>query len=244
MSLTTGLTQWFEQLTALFGLEGYGGSLLDGAQVTVLVGVSSMAVAILLGLLGAWGKLSGSRLARFITDTYTTIVRGVPELIMLLLVYFGVPTLIQDVSAALGHEVAVNLDPFTAGTLTIGFIYGAFCTEVFRGAFQSIPRGQIEAARAAGMHEILAFRRIRFPLAMRYALPGLGNVWMVLIKATALISIIQLDELMRNARIAANSTHKPFTFYFVASLIFLLITLVSMWGQKYMERWANRGVSR
>jgi len=230
-------------LLELFDLEGYGSSLLDGALVTVLVGVTSMAVAIVLGLLGAWGKLSSSRSANLATHTYTTVVRGVPELIMLLLVYFGVPTLIQDVTAALGHEVAVDLDPFTAGTLTIGFIYGAFCTEVFRGAFQAVPTGQIEAARAAGMHQILIFRRIRFPLAMRYALPGLGNVWMVLIKATALISIIQLDELMRNARIAANSTHKPFTFYFVASLIFLLITVLSMWGQKHLERWANRGVS-
>lgn len=231
-------------LTDLFDLQGYGGSLMDGALLTVLVGVTAMAVAIVLGLLGAWGKLSGSRVARSATDTYTTIVRGVPELIMLLLVYFGVPTLIQDIALALGHDLVINLDPFTAGSLTIGFIYGAFCTEVFRGAFQSVPRGQIEAARAAGMHEMLTFRRIRLPLAMRYALPGLGNVWMVLIKATALISIIQLDELMRNARIAANTTHKPFTFYFVASLIFLLITIVSMWGQKHAERWANRGVRR
>lgn len=231
-------------LSDLFKLEGYGESLIEGALMTVVVGLTAMTVAILLGLLGAWGKLSGSGIARFATDSYTTIVRGVPELIMLLLVYFGVPTLIQDASAALGHELVVDLDPFTAGSLTIGFIYGAFCTEVFRGAFQSVPAGQIEAARAAGMHEILTFRRIRFPQAMRYALPGLGNVWMVLIKATALISIIQLDELMRNARIAANTTHKPFTFYFVASLIFLLITILSMWGQKYAERWASRGVRR
>lgn len=231
-------------LTELFGLQGYGPSLLEGALMTVIVGLTAMSVAILLGLLAAWGKLSGSGLARFLTETYTTIVRGVPELIMLLLVYFGVPTLVQDIGTALGYEFIINLDPFTAGSLTIGFIYGAFCTEVFRGAFLSVPKGQIEAARAAGMHEVLTFRRIRFPQAMRYALPGLGNVWMVLIKATALISIIQLDELMRNARIASNSTHKPFTFYFLASLIFLSITIVSMWGQKYAERWAGRGVRR
>lgn len=228
----------------MFDLEGYGGSLVEGALMTVVVGLTAMSVAILLGLLASWGKLSGSRVARFTTDTYTTIVRGVPELIMLLLVYFGVPTLIQDIAESMGHAVIIRLEPFTAGSLTIGFIYGAFCTEVFRGAFLAVPRGQIEAARAAGMHRVLTFRRIWFPQAMRYALPGLGNVWMVLIKATALISIIQLDELMRNARIAANTTHKPFTFYFVASLIFLFITIVSMWGQKYAERWANRGVRR
>ncbi|MBS1270295.1 MAG: Histidine transport system permease protein HisQ [Gammaproteobacteria bacterium] len=228
----------------MFDLEGYGASLLDGALLTLLVGFTAMVVAILLGLLGAWGKLSGSKTARAATETYTTIVRGVPELIMLLLVYFGVPTLLQDLAGVFGYEWVIDLNPFTAGSLTIGFIYGAFCTEVFRGAFQAVPKGQIEAAHAAGMHEFLTFRRIRFPLAMRFALPGLGNVWMVLIKATALISIIQLDELMRNSRIAANSTHKPFTFYFAASLIFLFITAVSMWGQKYAERRAGRGVRR
>ena len=162
-------------LSEVFDLEGYGVSLLDGALMTVLVGLTAMAVAMVLGLLGAWGKLSGSRPARFITDTYTTIVRGVPELIMLLLVYFGVPTLMQDVAAAMGRELTVDLDPFTAGSVTIGFIYGAFCTEVFRGAFQAVPKGQIEAARAAGMNDVLMFRRIRLPQAMRNALGANSN---------------------------------------------------------------------
>ncbi len=128
----------------MFDLKGYGGMLLDGLWLTVAVGLSSMLLAVLLGLLGSWGKLSRSRLANFIADTYTTVVRGIPELILLLLVYFGVPTLLQDIAKRLGHDIRIDLDPFLAGTLAIGFIYGAFSTEVFRGAFISIPPGQLE----------------------------------------------------------------------------------------------------
>jgi polar amino acid transport system permease protein/octopine/nopaline transport system permease protein/arginine/ornithine transport system permease protein len=226
----------------LLDLQGYGWLLLKGLQMTVLVGLCAMGVAILFGLLGTWGKFSHSKLANWSADTYTTVVRGVPELILLLLVYYGVPKLIQDGAAALGYELRLDLNPFVAGFVTIGFIYGAFCTEVLRGAFLSVPRGQMEAARAIGMSKTLAFRRVQLPLAMRMALPGLGNVWLVLIKATALISLIQLDELMRNAKLAATATHQPFTFYFLASLLFLGITLVSMLVLKRAETWAKRGV--
>jgi len=227
----------------MFDLKGYGGMLLDGLWLTVAVGLSSMLLAVLLGLLWSWGKLSRNRLANFIADTYTTVVRGIPELILLLLVYFGVPTLLQDIAKRLGHDIRIDLDPFLAGTLAIGFIYGAFSTEVFRGAFISIPSGQLEAARAMGMSRILTFRRILLPQSMRFALPGLGNVWMVLLKATALISIIQLDELMRKTKIAANATHQPFTFYLLASIIFLGLTVVSMLLQHRAEKWANRGIA-
>lgn len=226
----------------MLDLQGYGWLLLQGLQMTVVVGLCAMLVAILFGLLGAWGKFSHSRLANWLADTYTTVVRGVPELILLLLVYYGIPKLIQDGAVAWGYDIRIDLNPFVAGFLTIGFIYGAFCTEVLRGAFLSVPRGQMEAARAIGMSKLLAFRRVQLPLAMRMAIPGLGNVWMVLIKATALISLIQLDELMRKAKIAATATHQPFTFYFIASLLFLGITLVSMLVLKRAETWARRGV--
>lgn len=226
----------------MFDLKGYGGLLLDGLWLTIAVGLSSMLLAILLGLLGSWAKLSHNRFANRLADLYTTVVRGIPELILLLLVYFGIPTLIQDVAARLGHEITIDLNPFMAGTMAIGFIYGAFSTEVFRGAFMSIPPGQLEAARAMGMGRLLSFRRILLPQAMRFALPGLGNVWMVLLKATALVSIIQLDELMRKTKIAANATHQPFTFYFLASLLYLGLTVVSMLLQSRAERWSNRGI--
>ncbi len=225
-------------------LRGYGWLLLEGARLTVLVGFASMVIAVFLGLIGAWGKLARSRIAQVAASTYTTVIRGIPELVLILLVYYGVPTLIQDIIAAAGREIIVDLNPFTAGVATIGFIYGAFATEVFRGAYLAIPKGQIEAARAMGMSPALTFRRITLPQMWRFALPGLGNVWMVLIKATALISVIQLPELMRNADIASRATRMPFTFYFAASLLYLVITIASMILQQKAEVWANRGVRR
>lgn len=218
--------------------------MLNGAKMTVVVGICAMAIATVLGLIGAWGKLNRSRLIQGATNTYTTIFRGVPELVLILLVYYGVPTLVMDILDSLGTDITIDLNPFVAGVMTIGCIYGAFATEVFRGAYLAVPRGQIEAARAMGMNRVLTFRRILLPQMMRFALPGLGNVWMVLIKATALISVIQLPELMRNAYVAAQSTRQPFTFYFAASLIYLAITIVSMIAQHAAEAWANRGVRR
>ena len=228
----------------MFDLKGYGWILLEGVQVTVVVAVAAMALAAVLGMLGAWAKLSASPAARRSAGVYTTVIRGIPELILLLLIYYGVPTLIQDVLGRLGAEVIIDLNPYSAGVVTIGFIYGAFATEVFRGAFLAVPKGQIEAARAAGMDRALVFRRVMVPQMWRFALPGLGNVWMVLLKATALMSVIQVDELMRNARIAAGATHLPFTFYFAASLFYLGLTVISMVFQSRAEAWADRGVRR
>ena len=226
----------------MFDLKGYGWMLWDGLQLTLLVGLCALVVAMLLGLLGAWGKLSHNWIARRAADTYTTVIRGVPELLLILIVYYGTPTLIQDVLAGFGHDVVVDVNPFIAGVATLGFIYGAFSTEVFRGAILAVPKGQIEAAYAAGMSRTMMVRRVLLPQVWRFALPGLGNVWMVLIKATALISVIQLPELMRNADIAARAVRLPFTFYFAASLIYLGITVASMIGQQRIEAWSRRGV--
>jgi His/Glu/Gln/Arg/opine family amino acid ABC transporter permease subunit len=228
----------------MLDLKGYGWMLWDGVQITLLVGVCAMALALLLGLVGAWGKLSQSKVAHKAADTYTTVIRGVPELLLILIVYYGTPTLIQDVLERFGYDVIIDVNPFLAGFVTIGFIYGAFATEVFRGAYLAVPKGQIEAAYAIGMSRTLMARRVLLPQMWRFALPGLGNVWMVLIKATALISVIQLPELLRNADIAARAVRLPFTFYFAASLIYLAITIVSMIAQQRAEAWAGRGVRK
>jgi His/Glu/Gln/Arg/opine family amino acid ABC transporter permease subunit len=228
----------------MLDLKGYGWMLWDGVQVTLAVGFCALAVALAFGLLGACGKLSGSRGVRVVAETYTTVIRGVPELILILVIYYGVPTLIQDVAASFGYDIFVDFNSFLAGFLTLGFIYGAFATEIFRGAYLAVPRGQIEAAYAIGMDRGLMARRILLPQMWRFALPGLGNVWMVLIKSTALISVIQLPELLRNADIAARAVRLPFTFFFAASLIYLGITIVSMAVQQRAEAWANRGIRR
>ncbi len=226
----------------MFDFQGYLWMLPTGLQLTLLVGLCALVVAMVLGLLGAWAKLSHNWIARRAADTYTTVIRGVPELLLILLVYYGVPTLIQDVLEGFGYDIVIDINPFIAGVMTLGFIYGAFSTEVFRGAILAVPKGQIEAAYAAGMSRPMMVRRVLLPQVWRFALPGLGNVWMVLIKATALISVIQLPELMRNSDIAARAVRLPFTFYFAASLIYLGITIVSMIGQQRIETWARRGV--
>lgn len=211
--------------------------------MTIVVSVSSMGCALVVGLVAAIGKLSRAPLLRGATELYTTIIRGVPELVLLLLIYYGVPTLIQDTASTMGFDVTLSVNPFIAGIGSLTIIYGAFACEVYRAAYLAVPSGQRDAADALGLNRFLAFRKIVLPQMIRYALPGLGNVWMVLVKATALISVIQLPELMRNADIAARSTRMPFTFFFMACLLYLVITLISMWGQARMERWARRGVA-
>jgi len=225
-------------------LEGYWPLLIKGAKLTMVVGSGAMIMAMLLGLATALCKLSNLKSISFIAGMYTTIIRGIPELVLILLVYYGAPTLVQDTFLLMGKEIFIDIDPLIAGTLTIGFIYGAFATEVFRGAFLAVPRGQVEAAKACGMNGLLIFRRVLLPQMWRFALPGLSNVWMVLIKATALISVIQLPELMRNADIAAKNLKKPFTCYFAASLLYLLITILSLLFQQWAEKRADKGVRR
>jgi His/Glu/Gln/Arg/opine family amino acid ABC transporter permease subunit len=225
----------------MFDLDGYSYAIFLGLEQTLLVGLLAMLLACTIGVFGALAKTSSSHTLRIIASFYTATIRGIPELILLLLIFYGVPTLLQDFAANLGLDIIIDLNPFIAGVITLGFIYGAFSVEVFRGAFGQVPTGQIEAARAMGMRPWMIFYRILFPQALRYSIPGLSNVWMLLIKATALISVIQLDEVMRMTKIAANATQKPFTAYLFAALLFLAITLVSIFIQKYLENKYARG---
>lgn len=226
----------------MLDLQGYGWLLLEGVRMTIIVSLASMAGALVVGLFAGIGKLSPLPVLRRTLDLYTTVFRGIPELVLLLLVYYGFPTLIQDSAASMGYDVTLALNPFAAGIGTLTIIYGAYACEVYRAAYLGVPVGQREAAEALGLKPSQAFRKVVLPQMMRYAVPGLGNVWMVLVKTTALISIIQLPELMRNADIAARATRMPFTFFSMACLLYLAITLVSMWIQAKSEHWARRGV--
>lgn len=228
----------------MFDIEGYGLLLLEGFKLTIIVGVFAMVISLLIGLVAALCKLSKFKSLKVLAEIYTTVIRGVPELVLILLVYYGGPTVIQMIASYFGKDIYVDVNPFFAGSVTIGFIYGAFATEVYRGAFMAVPKGQMEAARACGMSGLLTFRRIHLPQMWRFAIPGLGNVWMILIKATALISVIQLPELMRNADVASRATRKPFTCFFLASLLYLFLTIVSLAFQQWAEKKADRGVRR
>jgi His/Glu/Gln/Arg/opine family amino acid ABC transporter permease subunit len=203
-----------------------------------------MLIATAMGMIGALGKLSRMRWARSLADLYTTVIRGVPELVLLLLIYYGGTVLLQYLASLLGHEEPIDINAFVAGVVVIGFIYGAYATEVFRGAFQAVPKGQIEAAMACGMNRRQIFWRIRLPQVWRFAIPGLGNVWLVLLKATSLMSIIGVEELTRKADLAKAPTREPFTFFISAAFIYLVFTAISDFGRHWAEKRANVGVRR
>jgi arginine/ornithine transport system permease protein len=228
----------------MINLHGYGSQILLGLLMTIQAGIASFVLCILLGLIGAGGKLSSNRVLRFIADTYTIIIRSVPDLLLLFLVYFGMTLLLEQVTELFGYDEAVEVPPFAAGVFTIGFVYGAFATEVFRGAILTVPKGQIEAAMAVGMSRLLRWRRILLPQVIRYAIPGLGNVWMVLLKATALMSVVNLDELTRKAFIGSGATRDPLSFFITAAALYLLLTIVSNLGLEWLERRTSRGVRR
>jgi arginine/ornithine transport system permease protein len=224
-------------------LQGYGPSILEGAVLTVEAALAGLALSVLLGLLAALAKLSPALPLRALAGVYTTLIRGVPDLVLMLLVFFGGQMLMNDLSARMGFG-HVDVGPFTAGVLTLGVIYGAYMAETFRGAILAVPKGQLEAARAFGMSPFLVFRRILLPQMLRHALPGFGNNWLVLLKATALLSVIGLDDMVRKATLAAGATRRPFTFYFAVALVFLALTTVSTLLLALAERRVRRGEAR
>lgn len=230
----------------MIDLHGYGPSILEGAIVTAEVAVLSLILAVILGLLGAVAKLSQSSVLNFIANLYTTIIRGVPDLVLMLLIFFGGQVMMNNFSDWLYEsydiDVFFNIDEFIAGVVTIGFIFGAYMTETFRGAFQSVEIGQIEAGKAFGMSKGRIFRRIMFPQMMRHALPGLGNNWLVLLKTTALVSIIGLSDMVRVASDAAKAVHEPFTFLIPVAAAYLLLTAISEWVLKRLKVKYNAGV--
>lgn len=205
----------------------YRGILLQGTLTTCAVGLTALALALALGLVGAWGKLGRSQLGRRVAGAYTTLIRSIPDLCLMLLLYYGGQSLLNATGRATGWWGPLQIHQFTAGVLTIGVIFGAYMTETFRGAFLSIPKGQIEAAVAVGMAPALLFRRVIFPQLLGYALPGLGNNWMVLLKTTALVSIIGLQDVVWQAFTAGRATKNPFAFFIATMAIYLVLTALS-----------------
>jgi His/Glu/Gln/Arg/opine family amino acid ABC transporter permease subunit len=231
-------------LPSFLDLKGYGHLLIDGAMITLSVGVAAMAVALSLGIMGALARLSSHAALRGLGTTYATVIRGIPELVLMLLVYYGGTVLLQWLLSLAGGDVRVDLNAFLAGTLVLGFVYGAYATEIFRGAFLAIPKGQVEAAHAYGMTNGQVFFRIKLPQAWRLAIPGLGNLWLTLLKATSITSVIGLTELARQADLIKAPTKMPFTVFFAASLLYLAMTAISDLVRIRAERWASSGFRR
>ncbi|MFP3517574.1 ABC transporter permease [Pseudomonas sp. SIMBA_077] len=227
-------------LTAL-SLQGFGPLLLEGTWMTLKLSVLSLALSVLLGLLGASAKLSHLTLLRLPAQLYTTLIRGVPDLVLMLLIFYSLQTWLTEFTDAMDWDY-IEINPFSAGVITLGFIYGAYFTETFRGAILSVPRGQTEAATAFGLKRWQQFRFVVFPQMMRFALPGIGNNWMVMLKATALVSIIGLADLVKAAQDAGKSTYQLFYFLVIAALIYLAITSASNVILRRLERRYAAGV--
>ncbi|MPY08458.1 ABC transporter permease subunit [Moraxella catarrhalis] len=217
----------------MFDLQGYGPILLQGTILTIKLGLASLVFGLLFGLLGALAKLSGVWILQKIADAYTTIVRGIPELLMVFFIFFGGSIILATIAKQMGYTGRIDVSQFWAGVTALSIMFGAYATEVFRMAIQDIPKGQWESAQSIGMTPIQTLTRIILPQMWMVALPGLGNLTLVLLKDTALVSLIGLQDLMYFAQRAAQSTQKPFTFYLAAAFIYLaltsVITLFIMW---------------
>lgn len=224
-------------------LQGYGPLILAGTWQTVKLSVLSLALSFVLGLIGAAAKLSKNRVANGAGTVYTTLIRGVPDLVLMLLLFYSLQIWLNNLTDALGWN-EIDIDPFVAGVIVLGFIYGAYFTETFRGAFIAVPRGQLEAGHAYGMTNWQVFRRIMFPQMMRFALPGIGNNWQVLVKSTALVSIIGLADVVKATQDAGKGTLRFFFFMVIAGVVYLVITTVSNFVLMYLEKRYSTGVRR
>ncbi|MCP4432432.1 MAG: ABC transporter permease [Gammaproteobacteria bacterium] len=222
----------------------YRNLLFEGTVVTVQLALASLLFAVLLGLIGATAKLSSNRLSQNFAATYTTLVRGVPDLVLMMLLFYGGQQILNDFGEVTGWWDYLEINQFTAGVFSIGFVFGAYMTETFRGAILAIPRGQIEAGIAYGMTPMKIFMRITWPQMVRFALPSFTNNWLVLVKATALVSVIGLHDLVWNASTAGRSVREPFTFMFAVLMIYLVLTAVSDVGLRWLDRKYSVGVRK
>jgi len=218
----------------------YAPLLAEGALVTISLALLSLALATLLGVAGAAAKLARGIAWGWLAGAYTTIVRGVPDLVLILLVYFAGQRLVNEIVAGLGWGY-VEVSAFWAGVLAIGVIYGAYLTETFRGAYAAVPRGQGDAARAIGLSPLQTLLLVTGPQVVRHALPGYGNVWLVLVKSTAVVSVIGLQDLVNVADKAGKAVREPFLFFLVVIGVYLAITAASGWLFARLEVRANRG---
>jgi His/Glu/Gln/Arg/opine family amino acid ABC transporter permease subunit len=216
--------------------------LLAGLKITLLLALTTVVIGLTLGMLLALAKLSPRPWVSRPVFAVTNFLRGIPEFLILLVVFYGGAQVLSDMAGEGGTPL--NISPFGAGVFALSIVFGSYASETFRAAFLSVPKGQVEAGLAYGFSPLQIFRRIQLPQIWRVALPGVANLWQGLVKDTALVSIVGLDDLMRKTNQAAQTTREPFTFYLVAALIFLAVTLVSMAFFAWMERRSSRGVRR
>jgi len=227
-----------------FGPQGWGLLLLSATGMTIAVSAVAFLLGSVIGALLAWTRNEGNRALRIAAESYTIVLRGIPDLLVIYLLYFGGSAAMTTVARALGAQGFVGINAFASGAIAVGMISGAYQGEVFRGAFGAIAKGELDAARAVGMSRRLLFRRIVAPQTLRFAIPGLGNVWQLALKESALISVVGLTEILRQAQVGAGSTRQPFAFFITAAALYLALSSVSGWGFHRAEVASMRGVRR
>ena len=224
-----------------FGDSGWGDELFIATLMTVAVSISAMLIGFLFALIFTPLKLSKYKILNLIGNFYTTVIRGVPELLVIYLFFFGGSGAIMYVASIFGYFEYIEINAFITGSFAIGIISGAYSTEVFRGAIQSIDKGQFEASKVLGFNKYIHFFKVIMPQMLRLALPNLSNVWQITLKDTSLISVTGLVEIMRQSYIAAGSTRDPLLFYSFAAVLYLLLTFISMKFLNRLEKNYSKG---
>ena len=224
-----------------FGKTGWGDELLIATMMTIAVSITAMIIGFLFALIFTPLKLSKSKFLNLIGNSYTTVIRGVPELLVIYLFFFGGSGAVMYVASIFGYNEYIEINAFITGSFAIGIISGAYSTEVFRGAIQSIDKGQFEASKVLGLKKPVHFFKVIMPQMLRLAVPNLSNVWQITLKDTSLISVTGLVEIMRQSYIAAGSTRDPLFFYSFAAVLYLLLTFLSMKLINKLETKYRRG---
>jgi len=235
------MSEFFALLS--FGPEGWGDELAAGTWLTIRLALVTLPLGLFLGFLLALAKNSSEPSLRAGANVYTTLFRGLPELLTLFIVYYGGQILLQKF-IGLFTDAYVEVSGFAAGVMALGFVFSAFASEVFLSALKGIKPGQYEAGAALGLSRLQTMRTVILPQLIRLALPGLSNLWLVLLKDTALVSVIALPDLLRRTNVAVGSTKEPFLFYTVACLIYLTLSILSSIGIDRIEKWSARGEAR
>ena len=223
------------------GKTGWGDELIFATIMTLAVSVTAMLIGFIFALIFTPLKLSKNKFFNLIANFYTTIIRGVPELLVIYLFFFGGSSAIMFVASIFGYNDYIEINAFVTGAFSIGIISGAYSTEVFRGAIKSIDKVKFEASNVLGFNKVLRFYKIILPQMLRLSIPNLSNVWQITLKDTSLISVTGLVEIMRQSYIAAGSTRDPLLFYTVAAILYLILTFLSMKIINRLEIKYNKG---
>jgi polar amino acid transport system permease protein len=228
-----------------WGSEGWLDDIAHGVFITVTLALCTLPIGLLIGFFVALGKQSSEPTIKLAANIYTTIFRGLPELLTLFLVYFGIQIGLQQVLALLGITTQIEINSFVSGMIALGVVFSSYASEVFLSAFRAIPKGQYEGGYAVGLHKFQTMRLIILPQLIRLALPGLSNLWLILLKDTALVSVVGLSDILRQTGVAARVTKEAFLFFGLACAIYLVLAIISSYFIQKIEAWTKKsGVTR